>query len=136
MIAQHSNKCLDVQGGSTADGGNVYQWTYLNGTNQHWKFELISPPARVATQEKVEAATLKLSPNPADQLVTLAWSGLDEQAVTVTVVSTQGKTHSVQALKAGTASHQLSTAHLAPGLYLVKVKGKQSEVIQKLIITR
>lgn len=38
LMARHSNKALDVNGGSTAtgDGANVHQWEYVSGTNQRW----------------------------------------------------------------------------------------------------
>jgi alpha-L-fucosidase len=29
---------MDVYGESTADGGQVVQWPYHNGDNQHWRF--------------------------------------------------------------------------------------------------
>ncbi len=37
LIAQHSNKCLDVFGGGTQDGASVIQWTCTNSANQQWK---------------------------------------------------------------------------------------------------
>lgn len=37
--AAHSGKALDVGGGSTSPGGNVQQWTNLDGANQQWFFE-------------------------------------------------------------------------------------------------
>jgi aryl-phospho-beta-D-glucosidase BglC (GH1 family) len=36
IIARHSGKALDVNGGGTADGSNVIQWTYGGGNNQRW----------------------------------------------------------------------------------------------------
>ncbi|MCL7429631.1 family 43 glycosylhydrolase [Streptomyces sp. YS415] len=36
---RNSGKCLDVAGGSTADGANVQQWTCNGGTNQRWRLE-------------------------------------------------------------------------------------------------
>ena len=38
VIARHSGKCLDVDGGvaATQDGANVHQWDYLGQTNQQW----------------------------------------------------------------------------------------------------
>jgi alpha-galactosidase len=37
LIAQHSNKCLDVSGASTANGATIHQWTCGSGTNQQWQ---------------------------------------------------------------------------------------------------
>ena len=39
LVNRNSGKCLDVNGGSTADGANVQQWTCNGGTNQRWRVE-------------------------------------------------------------------------------------------------
>ncbi len=38
IINRNSSKLADVNGGSTADGGLVIQWTDNGGQNQHWRF--------------------------------------------------------------------------------------------------
>lgn len=39
ITSRHSGLCLDVDGSSTADGGNVQQWTCTGGANQHWELQ-------------------------------------------------------------------------------------------------
>ncbi|KUM76123.1 family 43 glycosylhydrolase [Streptomyces curacoi] len=39
LVNRNSGKCLDVNGGNTADGTNIFQWTCNGGTNQKWKVE-------------------------------------------------------------------------------------------------
>jgi GH43 family beta-xylosidase len=39
LVNRNSGKCLDVNGGNTADGTNIFQWTCNGGTNQKWKLE-------------------------------------------------------------------------------------------------
>ena len=39
LVNRNSGKCLDVAGGSTADGANVRQWTCNGGANQRWRVE-------------------------------------------------------------------------------------------------
>ncbi|HIK07997.1 MAG TPA: RICIN domain-containing protein [Trichormus sp. M33_DOE_039] len=39
LIAKHSNKALDVQAASTADGGNVQQYTKNSVPQQHWQLQ-------------------------------------------------------------------------------------------------
>lgn len=39
---KYSGKTLDVANASTADGGNVQQWSYTGANNQLWKAELLS----------------------------------------------------------------------------------------------
>jgi hypothetical protein len=36
LVARHSNKCVDVRGEATADGGQVIQWSCNGGANQTW----------------------------------------------------------------------------------------------------
>src|SRR5262245_26989078 len=36
LTAVHSDKCLDVEGASRADGGRVHQWSCHGGANQQW----------------------------------------------------------------------------------------------------
>jgi hypothetical protein len=37
LIARNSGKAVEVQGASTADGGNIVQYSDWNGTNQQWQ---------------------------------------------------------------------------------------------------
>lgn len=37
IVCRQSNKALDVNGSSTANGANIIQWDYWGGTNQQWK---------------------------------------------------------------------------------------------------
>ncbi|APR82432.1 Endo-1,4-beta-xylanase [Minicystis rosea] len=38
ILAKHSGKCLDINGGSTADGAGVIQWPCHSGPNQRFAF--------------------------------------------------------------------------------------------------
>ena len=38
LVNRNSGKLLDVSNKSSADGGNVIQWTDTGGTNQQWQF--------------------------------------------------------------------------------------------------
>lgn len=42
VINKNSNKSLDVNGGSTSDGGNIIQWDYWGGNNQQWSLSASS----------------------------------------------------------------------------------------------
>jgi len=37
IVCRNSNKALDVNGSSTANGGAIIQWDYWGGNNQQWK---------------------------------------------------------------------------------------------------
>jgi alpha-L-fucosidase len=38
LVARHSGKVADVEGGGTANSTNVHQWPWLNKANQKWTF--------------------------------------------------------------------------------------------------
>lgn len=42
FMARHSNKALDVQSVSTADGALAQQWTWTAGTNQQWELRPVA----------------------------------------------------------------------------------------------
>ena len=40
LVASHSQKCLDVNGGSLDDGASIIQWQCHGGDNQQWRLEV------------------------------------------------------------------------------------------------
>ena len=40
LVASHSQKCLDVSGGSLDDGASIIQWQCHGGANQQWRLEV------------------------------------------------------------------------------------------------
>ncbi|WDV55423.1 family 43 glycosylhydrolase [Streptomyces coeruleorubidus] len=56
LVNRNSGKCLDVAGGSSADGTNVHQWSCNGGANQRWKVEDLGDD----TSRLVNAATGKV----------------------------------------------------------------------------
>lgn len=39
LVNRNSGKCLDVAGGNTANGTDIFQWTCTGGANQKWRIE-------------------------------------------------------------------------------------------------
>ena len=39
LVNRNSGKCLDVEGGNTTDGTNIFQWSCTGGANQKWRVE-------------------------------------------------------------------------------------------------
>ena len=42
FVASHSQKCLDVNGGSLDDGASIIQWQCHGGANQQWRLEAVT----------------------------------------------------------------------------------------------
>jgi hypothetical protein len=49
FVARHSNRCLDVNAASTADGVQLQQWDCNNSAAQSFRLQVTSPPAATPT---------------------------------------------------------------------------------------
>ena len=75
---------------------------------------------------------IKVYPNPANELLNVEVSLLDEKEATITVENMLGQVvYTTQTTK---QLNQFNIATFASGVYFVKVKTKQSTSIEKLII--
>ncbi|MES2731397.1 MAG: cellulase family glycosylhydrolase [Bacteroidota bacterium] len=88
--------------------------------------------ARLAIAEATSTASLQLSPNPADNTVTLAWSGLEAETVTLSVVNAYGQQVAAEQLNGN--QHQLNTGHFSKGLYIVTLRSGKTVATKKLIV--
>ena len=52
LINRNSNKAVEVQGASTADGGNIVQYDDWDGTNQQWQLVRVGAPTRRAHRRR------------------------------------------------------------------------------------
>lgn len=87
------------------------------------------PVARQADQ------MYRLMPNPAQHEVTIAWTIPTEIATPFELWDTYGRIVVEGVLPTGTTSHRLSTTHLAPGIYFLRIKQAGTDVATiKLLI--
>ncbi|MGW6733671.1 family 43 glycosylhydrolase [Streptomyces sp. NPDC055013] len=79
LVNRNSGKCLDVNGGSTADGTDIFQWTCTGGANQKWKVEDLGDDTNrlvnVATGKVMDVADCSAS----DGADIRQWSWLDNK---------------------------------------------------------
>ncbi|MES2732845.1 MAG: carbohydrate-binding protein [Bacteroidota bacterium] len=101
-----------------------------------------SASARLASQERIRgnvgtttSPALHLSPNPASDLVNLAWDNTDQEAVSIIIVDMKGAVVYSSEAKTGN-SMQLQTGHFQSGIYAVHLKGNRINATQKLMINR
>ena len=143
LTNRRSGRVLEVGGISQAPEAGVQQWNYLAGANQQWLLDPVGPApaaARLAlatttARTASEAPSLQLAPNPATDQVQLSWTGLSPTpaGLTVRVSNLQGQLVRQETVRGET--HQLSTAGLSAGLYLVQLQAAKVVLTQKLIIT-
>lgn len=108
--ASVDTKAIDVYNFSTADGGNVNQWTYYDNAAQQWRFEAIAdePETEAPTEKPTEAPTEKPTQAPT-QSSSKSWNfknsgfnklGTISSTVTIdglSLIATSSKTMSVKA---------------------------------------
>ncbi|MES2730179.1 MAG: carbohydrate-binding protein [Bacteroidota bacterium] len=132
LTARHSTQVLEVGNALMNDGAQVNQYPWNMAACQQWAIEPVAAFARQGVEEEVANASLKLSPNPADEAVNLAWEGLGEEEAVLTLVNAQGTIVYRQAVKGGL--HQLSTSVLTNGLYICSLQSSKVIITKKLVV--
>ena len=125
IMNNKSGKVLDVAGGSKNDGATVFQYDFLNGENQQWRFELASAPVIITGTSNSELETLNYSvyPNPTKDKL-----HFDTQTVPSKI---EIFNHVGQLQLSVTESNTVDIAHLSVGVYLAKVHvGQQARVVK------
>ncbi|MGW4868762.1 family 43 glycosylhydrolase [Streptomyces chartreusis] len=93
LVNRNSGKCLDVDGGGTADGTDIFQWTCNGGTNQKWRVEDLGDD----TNRLVNVATGKVMDTAdcaaADGASIRQWSWLDNKCQRYRLVFTAAGDH-------------------------------------------
>ncbi|MFI6376109.1 family 43 glycosylhydrolase [Streptomyces sp. NPDC050546] len=93
LVNRNSGKCLDVAGGSGADGTNVFQWSCTGGANQKWRIEDLgddtSRLVNVATGKVLDTAEC----SAADGADLRQWSWLNNKCQRYRLVFTASEDH-------------------------------------------
>jgi hypothetical protein len=103
VIARHSGKALEVEGGGTANGSNVQQWSYFAGDHQRWKLtHLGSNQYSIMTSTSGKALDVE-GASTADGANVLIWSYLGGANQKWTIAPTSGGYYSVRAVHSSKA---------------------------------
>ncbi|MES2733494.1 MAG: carbohydrate-binding protein [Bacteroidota bacterium] len=134
LTARHSTQVLEVGSALMTDGAQVNQFPWNTAACQQWAIEPIAAFARQGVEEVSSAATpaIQLSPNPANDLVTVTWAGIESKGAVLAMVNMKGQkvyTHEVK----GT-SHTIRTTEFNNGLYIITLKSGQTTVRKKVIV--
>ena len=143
ILSKVSNeeRCLDVANFSVLDGAMVFQWDYLGGLNQLWRFKLIdsipldTEPADTFTLDAGEMSWLtdiKIFPNPSqDGKFTIDISSLKDNDIPVQIIDARGiSVFNTTFTKPSAYELQLD---LPEGIYLVRI-GSANRYVKRLII--
>ena len=133
----------DLVSGTVVDLGTATSYPFTSdATDWTTRFEMVlAPRGAVATEAGLSALSLGMPyPNPATSQATLALRTDAAQRVTATVVDALGRTVATVfdgALAAGAEQMLVvSTAGLAPGLYVVRVTGETFAQSRRLVVAR
>jgi hypothetical protein len=115
----------------------IYQFTVgsaaaLNTT----RFALVfSPQQALATGPAALMQQVAVYPNPAKTQVAIDLPpSLSRQPVTVSLLDALGRVVRQQVLPAGPASHTLSLATMAPGVYSLRLSTELGTLVKKLVV--
>lgn len=95
-----------------------------------------SEPSVGLEEEKQQNFTFNVYPNPADQELQVAYAVQQAEKVKIEVVDVLGKSHLTQYIQSAAGSNLvlIPTAHLASGMYLVKINIAGKDYIKQLMI--
>jgi hypothetical protein len=133
--ARHSGKLLEVAGASTENAANVQQWPANNHHCQQWALEPLikSASSRAKTEEKESVLSFVVFPNPSNGKFNIkAPIKHEKENLDILIYDMSGKTvYSTTSI----AQKQLSiVTNLKEGLYVLKIKAKSQEFVQKIRI--
>jgi hypothetical protein len=114
-----------------------YQFTISNAVALNTtRFELVfSPQQALATVPVALAQQVALYPNPAHTQATIELpASLSRQPVTAALLDALGRVIHQQQLPAGLATHALSLADVAPGVYTLRLTTEQGTISKQLAV--
>ncbi|MES2733538.1 MAG: carbohydrate-binding protein [Bacteroidota bacterium] len=132
LTARHSTQVLEVGNALMSDGAQVNQFPWNMAACQQWAIEPVAAFARQGVEEVTATASLKLSPNPANDFVDVTWEGSEGKEAVLAVMNMQGQKVCTQAVKG--SAHTLSTSQWSNGVYLILLQSKQGVTKAKLVV--
>ena len=91
------------------------------------------PPEYNAIREtRSDIPSFVIFPNPADESVTLNWTGVLENGL-IEIIDLSGKTIRSLTLQGSVSSYQINISDISPGVYLIRVSDGTSSEYRKII---
>jgi arabinan endo-1,5-alpha-L-arabinosidase len=130
------NKCFDLNNFSILPGGNIFQWDFLSGVNQAWRFKKVEAVnnATPVKQFTDVGNNFQIYPNPSTGgAFNVSFEKLNiKGAIVFTVFNATGENIYKETLK----SDQIHYFHLnlLPGIYLIRVYSNGKQYLNKLVV--
>jgi arabinan endo-1,5-alpha-L-arabinosidase len=134
----NDTSCVDLQGFSIVQGGNIFQWEFLNGVNQAWRFMRIDSLSKTSGVDELinRGVNVSMYPNPSitgNFTIDLEKTGISGN-YDIIVLSMNGNEIYKETIKSD-AAHQFQLG-LSAGIYFVRIKTKNTSYTGKLIVLR
>jgi hypothetical protein len=127
--------CADDEGLSVLEGANIFQWAYLGGLNQQWRFKKVdSLSLQASVYEISQPLSVRVYPNPTiDGKITVDLSSLREfENIDISIIDLKGvKVYDAIVNKPTLYKLDLQ---LPNGIYLIRIISNSQQYINKLII--
>jgi hypothetical protein len=134
LIARNSNKALTVVTDSQTEGANVLQQDWSGADGQQWQIERATDV--VTALEKNDSIRFTVFPNPAKNALTISqissYNMIDE--VTLTDLLSRVVFH--ETVNSQEDQWILNTTDFSSGIYFLRIKSSQKEIIKKIIIEK
>ena len=130
------SKCLDLNSFSIVPGGNIFQWDFLSGVNQAWRFKKIESVnnANPVKQYADAGNGIQIFPNPSPAgSFTINFSKLSVTGnIEFTLFNSTGSKIYKEAIVSDPV-HNFNL-NLQPGIYMVQVKTNEKQFFNKLVV--
>lgn len=129
-------KCFDLNSFSIVPGGNIFQWDFLSGVNQAWRFKRVEA-ANNATPVKpfTDADTgLQIYPNPSPSgAFTVNFNKLNLRGnIDISVFNATGESIYKESV-VSEPSHYFNL-NLTSGIYMIQFKTNKKQFLNKLVV--
>jgi len=131
------SKCIDLEGFSIVQGGNILQWDFLSGGNQAWRFMRIDSLDHISSVKLIieSGNGIQIYPNPSksgDFAINFEKLNLTEK-IEISVFNTKGGRIYKETIVSDPVHH--FDFNLLPGIYLIQVKTNAKQYKNKLVVS-
>jgi predicted esterase len=115
----------------------IIKFSYISGLGGSINIDNIIIGDETTNVNELGTNEISLAPNPADEYVNISLGGINDESVSLVITDILGNEVKVLKniiLKSDNEQVRINTADLHPGFYLLNIKGKFGNKIEKLII--
>jgi type IX secretion system substrate protein/VCBS repeat protein len=125
-----------VVGDIMGDGGHEMIVGNVRGGLEMYKYGVYTPPQPVIKIKPPIAPTLKVFPNPARDELTIAWTGMTNPTLHITIIDVPGQVVYSSEIPASILQSRINVSRLAQGMYICIVQNGGNRYYGKFTVVR